>query len=504
MSVSSISSSRPRLGLTVLALGTALLSMNMMMVSVALPEFSRSLGATASQTQWIMSAYTLTFLAALLPVGALGDRAGRRRTLLAGMVLFAVGAGLAACSPNAGFLIGSRALMGVAGSVFTPMSLAIIPSLFPPERQSTAVAVWTLSGGIGAPIGPLVGGTMLGAFGWRSMFILDLVVAVIAAALCLMAIPRDRAPATESLTGFPLGRSLLVAAGFALLTWSLISAGGDHRGPLTWAVLVGGAAAVAAFVVSDLRARHRLTDLRLLAQPGFGVPALSLTLANLVMFAIMYAVPNYLETIGGTTATGTGVRLLPMILTSAIAGMLVPRLERTTARTWLVPASLAMVCIGCLATSGVTSSSGFTPLGIGLSIGGLGVGVLQTYGMSSAAAQVPEEERGAGAALLNTLRQLGSLLGTALIGSLVLGVYQSRLASTVAGPALVQAARPSVVAAWTTATELEGSAAPAMRQAVADAYTSGMRAGFVACAVLAAVLAVWCAVQSRRRVHDVG
>ena len=200
-----------------LCLGMVLLFMNTTMVNVALPALASGLGASAGQLEWIVSSYNLASLSVLLLGGALGDRFGHRRLLLGGVGLFIAGAVLAAVSMTPGLLIAARVLMGLASSVFIPMSLALIPALFGSERRAMATAIWTASGAVGAPFGPLIGGPMIDSWGWRAVFWLDIVVAILTLVLCLLFVPRGRPASVRR--PLPLPQIVISAGGFSLLTW---------------------------------------------------------------------------------------------------------------------------------------------------------------------------------------------------------------------------------------------------------------------------------------------
>ena len=476
-------------GLAALSLGMVLLFMNTTMINVALPALSAGLGASTGELEWVVSSYNLAFLVVLLPGGALGDRLGHRRLLVAGVVGFCAGACLAAVSTSVGVLIAARVVMGLAASVFTPMSLALIPQMFDDARKALATATWTAAGAVGAPLGPLIGGSMIDRWGWRAMFWLDIAVAVVVLAMCLRLVP--------------VGRP---AAGLALITWGLINAEHTWSAPATWSPIAAGALALAVFVVVELRARDRLTDLGLLAHYRFRVSSLVLMGINFVLFGLLFVTPDYLQTILGHDAAAGGLMLMPVALTAVVGAVISSGLSRVrAARELILPAAMALAAAGLWLCSTTSATSGYRPMFWGLLIAGLGLGIGQAHGIQAAMSAVPSERGGAGAALLNAIRQLGAVLGIALLGSMTGNRYGqgvADLAATLPDPA-ASAVSGSVMTAFAAAARMPDPAASTLRAAACGAYIHAMQVVLAACAVVtgmaAVVLLALAVVHPRRR-----
>lgn len=477
-------------GLAALSLGMVLLFMNTTMINVALPALSAGLGASTGELEWVVSSYNLAFLAVLLPGGALGDRLGHRRLLVAGVVGFCAGACLAAVSTSVGVLIAARVVMGLAASVFTPMSLALIPQMFDDARKALATATWTAAGAVGAPLGPLIGGSMIDRWGWRAMFWLDIAVAVVLA-MCLGLVPAGR-PATDR-RGLPVVQIIATALGLALITWGLINAEHTWSALATWGPIAAGALALAVFVVVELRARDRLTDLGLLAHHRFRVSSLVLMGINFVLFGLLFVTPDYLQTILGHDAAAGGLMLMPVALTAVIGAVISSGLSRVrAARELILPAAMALAAAGLWLCSATSAMSGYRPMFWGLLVAGLGLGIGQAYGIQAAMSAVPNERGGAGAALLNAIRQLGAVLGIALLGSLTGNRYGqgvADLAATLPDPA-ASAVSGSVTTAFATAARMPDPAASTLRVAACGAYIHAMHVVLVACAVVTGAAAV--------------
>ena len=239
-------------GVWALAGGMALLYVNTTMVNVALPDLGSSIHAGNRALQWIVSSYTLGFLAALLPGGLLGDSIGHRRLLLIGVCLFGVGAAVPLFSPTVIGLLVGRAVMGLGASVFTPMSLALIPWLVQAPYRARATAIWSAAGSLGAPLGPILGGLAIDNWGWKAMFAIDFVGALALVMVLAACIPPD--PMRPVRRAAPAPQILLSTAGFILITAGLINSPGGYM------ATTSGIAALIVCLVVDSRTQSPLAD----------------------------------------------------------------------------------------------------------------------------------------------------------------------------------------------------------------------------------------------------
>ena len=483
---------RPWWGLGALCLGMVMLFMNTTMINVALPDLSTSLGAGTSQLEWIVSSYNLAFLAVLLPGGAVGDRLGHRSTLVAGAVVFGAGALVGATSGSVGWLMTARVLMGVGASVFTPMSLALIPRMFPAEQRGLATGVWTAAGALGAPLGPLVGGMMIDAHGWRSMFTLDAVAACVVLGCCLTLVPAGSRSQRDG-RGLPWAQVVTSAAGFSLITWGLINAEHSWTRVSTWAPIVAGVGVLAIYAALDLHRLDTLTDLWLLGVRRFRTRSVELMLVNFVLFGILFVAPSYLQTVLGNSAVRGGMLLMPLAA-SAVVGSLAASslLRRPGAHAWVMPVALGLVAAGLALAARTALGDGARVLVRGLVMAGVGLGLAQSFGIATAMDAVPAEAEGSGAALLNTVRQFGSVLGIAALGSVSGTVYTRGLSSLPAGlpDQVVQAVSDTVSSAHLVASRLPAGWAVAVADQADRAYVHAMDCVLAICAVTSGVVAV--------------
>jgi EmrB/QacA subfamily drug resistance transporter len=321
-------SPRGRWILVATILGSGIAFLDATVVNVALPTIGRQLHTGLASLQWTINAYTLTLAGLLLLGGSLGDRNGRQRTFVVGVVWFAIASLLCALAPNAGVLIAARALQGVGGALLTPGSLAIIEASFHPEDRSTAIGAWSGLAGVTTAIGPFLGGWLVEAFTWRLIFLINLPLAALVVWITVRHVPESRDPAAApqlDVTG-----AALAALGLAGVTFALTEGAGlGWTSPLILATGVGGALALAAFVAVERTSRHPMLPLDIFTSRQF-------TSANLVTFVVygalggsFFLLPIQLQRVAGYSPLASGVALVPvtlvMLLLSARAGRLAQR-----------------------------------------------------------------------------------------------------------------------------------------------------------------------------------
>ena len=309
-------------------LGTGIAFLDMTVVNVALPTIGKELDATVAGLQWIVNGYTLTLASLILIGGSLGDRFGRRRVFLVGIVWFAVASLLCGLAPTEAALVAARALQGIGGALLTPGSLAIIQASFTPGDRARAVGAWSGLSGIAAAIGPFVGGWLVGAGSWRLIFLINVPLAIATVAVTRRYVPESRDP--ESVGGIDASGAVLTSVGLAGVSWALIESG--ERGA-TGATLAAGAigiAALAGFLEVERRSRHPMMPLEIWRSRQFSA-------ANLVTFLVYASISiNFfllsvnLQQVLGYSPMQAGLALLPvtaiMLALSARAGMLAERI----------------------------------------------------------------------------------------------------------------------------------------------------------------------------------
>jgi EmrB/QacA subfamily drug resistance transporter len=397
--------------------------LNVAMKTIASPK-PTGLGATQSDLEWAINSYTLVFAGLLFTAGILGDRVGRKKTLLVGMVVFGTGSLLSAMSSSSGQLITYRAVMGLGGALVMPATLAIIMNVFERHEQPKAIGVWAGTVGLAIAVGPVTGGLLLEHFWWGSVFLVNVPIVVVALVGMVWLVPDSRDPNPGRLD--PIG-VLLSVIGLVLLVYGIIKGGqlADFTAPTSAGAIVGGLAVLAAFVWYERHTSHPALDVTWFRNPRFSA---SVTIIGLVFFALMgvtFFAAFYLQSVRDYSALKAGVLLLPLAVAQMVfaprARLVVDRIGvRATAAGGLTLVGLAF--LGYLLL-GVSSPIWLLEL-IGL-VMGTGMAHVMPPVTVTIMSSLPREKAGSGSAINNTFRQVGGSLGVAVLGALLSAVYRN-------------------------------------------------------------------------------
>ncbi|MGW4327654.1 MFS transporter [Nocardia sp. NPDC004573] len=482
----------PRRWLALGALAVAMLTigLDVTVLTVALPTLAIDLNANTAALQWFSSAYTLALAAVMLPAGALGDRYGRKKFLLAALALFGVASVACAVAGSPGELIAARVVLGIAAAAMMPLSMSVLPAMFPePADRQRALTIWITSTAIGLPLGPIVGGWLLRNFWWGSVFLINVPMVVIGALAVAVLVPESRSAQRFRIDLLGVALS---AVGMLGLTYGFIRIGeqGWSDGP-AWATVAAGVLLFGAFLAWQRKAAHPLVDLALFATDGFRWGTAFSIVVNFAMFGMFFTVPQYFQAVLGVDALGSGLRLLPLIggllVGSRLVDKVLPKLGLRiviTAGFTLLAGSLAL---GALTT--VDSGYGFTA--VWLTLLGAGMGLVMPAAMGMAMGELDAERSGSGSALLQALRQAGGTIGVAVLGTVLSTRYRSELGALNREPI-----DDGVNAGVATARKLGD---PSMLHHVQVAFLGGMSAMLWACAGLCLLAAVLAATVMRAR-----
>jgi EmrB/QacA subfamily drug resistance transporter len=408
------------------ALGTFMATLDSSIVNVALPTLARTFQASVTQVEWISLAYVLTITALLLPFGRLGDALGRKRVFLAGLALFTLGSLACAFAVSVATLVAARVVQGVGASLVSANSVALITAAFPREMRGRALGMVGAVVGLGLTVGPPLGGVLLSAFGWPSIFLVNLPVGVFGVLFARVVLAPDAPAAAHAPFDFAGAASALAFLVCLTLFLSRGAAWG-WTSPPTLASGAGLVLTLLAFVVAERRAADPLVDLAFFRDSAFRVPMLTLFLSFVALFGAIFLVPFYLERTAGLTPGQVGRVLvvipLLLLLVSPVSGALSDRLG--TRRLALV--GLSVTCAGLALLSFLIGHAGERPLPTlaivgGLFVVGLGQGLFQPPNSSSAMGAVPTARLGLAGGLLATMRNLGTLFGIGLAAA----VYEGR------------------------------------------------------------------------------
>jgi EmrB/QacA subfamily drug resistance transporter len=405
-----------RLVLVTMCLALATVVSAVSSLNVALPDLARATGASPTELQWVVDAYALVFAGLLLPAGALGDRLGRKRVLLAGLVIFGGGALVATTLSAPGPLIAVRAVMGLGAALIMPTTLSVITATFPAGERDRAVGAWAGVAGGSALLGLLVAGTLLEWFSWSSVFALNVVLAAVAVAMTIRFVP---AGAPERVALDPVG-GMLSALGLGGIVWAFIE--GPTRGWGDDLVVAGfalGALLIAGFVVWELRRTTPMLDPRLFALRGFSAGSLSVFVQFFTIFGLIFVLLQFLQLVLGYSPLEAGLALAPMAAVMIALAPRVPRLVERVGVRPVGPTGLGLIAVGMLVLSTMDAGSSYWHLLVGGLILGAGMALAAPPATTAIVSSLPDAKQGVASAVNDTAREVGGALGIAVLGSVL-------------------------------------------------------------------------------------
>ena len=439
-------------------------------LNLAAPSIARDLRADQTQIAWVVDAYALTFAALLLLAGAIGDRYGRRRALLAGLVVFVVGSGIAMLAQGPGQLIAVQAVLGAGAALVMPATLSTITSTFPPERRVRAVGTWAGVAGASAMLGLLATGLLLEAWSWRSVFAFNLAMGLIALIGTVVAVPESADPDAPRLD---LVGALLSVAGLGLVVYSIIEApteGWDSA--RTLGGLGAGLVVIVGFVAWELTRRHPLLDPRLFRLRGFATGTLTITVQFFGFFGFIFLIVQYLQLVLGRSALMAALSVVPMALVMMPSARgIAPRVVARLGARPVMAGGLLLVASGFGVLSRLDADSSYLPLLCGLVLLGAGMGLAMTPATSSITDALPPAQQGVGSAVNDLARELGAALGIAVLASILQSVYRDELRLPALPPAAAEQARSSFGAASHMGDAVAGPAQLAFVEGMQTALT---------------------------------
>jgi EmrB/QacA subfamily drug resistance transporter len=484
-------------------------------LNVALPTLQRELGATQGELQWTVDAYILVFAGLLFSWGVVGDRIGRKRVLLIGLTVFALGSVLASFSHGPIELIAWRAVMGIGGAAVQPTTLAVITNVFPPGERGRAIGVWAGTAGIAVAGGPLAGGLVLQHFWWGAVFLIGVPVAVLGFVAVLAFVPESRDPSPGRLD---VPGVLLSIAALAALVYGIIR-GGSGAGWTTPGVLVplvGGVVLLGLFVWLQRRSTHPALDISLFRNPAFSAAAGALGLNFFALLGATFYLVYYLQGVRGYTPLQSGAALIPVAVGMAVMAPRSSGLAERWGAKAVCAGGFALIALSFLGVQLLDLDSPVWLLLLVLSVQGTGMGAVMAPATESIMSVVPREKAGAGAAVNNSVRQVGGALGVAILGSVLAASYSAHLGGAVdALPAAARAeASQSIVATLASIEQVQAGGDADAARAAADlvapaqeAFVSAMHVTAVftalAAVVAAVVVLIWLPGRRRHRVVSV-
>jgi len=489
---------REWIGLAVLTLPCLLYAMDLTVLNLAIPHLSADLRLSSTQLLWIVDIYGFMAAGALITMGTLGDRIGRRRLLLIGAAAFGVTSLLAAWSTSAAMLIAARALLGLAGATVAPSTLSLIRNMFDDPRQRTvAISVWITSFSVGGAIGPLLGGILLEWFWWGSVFLLAVPVMALLLVLGPLLLPEFRDPQAGRLD--LVSAALSVAAVLAVI-YGLKQLTRDGFGWPPAVSIVAGLAAGIVFVRRQHRLADPLLDLRLFRSAAFTAALTTNLLSFFVGFGTLLFIAQYLQLVLGLSPLAAGLWMLPASAGFVLGSMLTPVLARRARPAFVMAAGLALAAVGLGLFTQLHGGAGLGILVTGSVVFSLALAPVDTLAADLVVGAAPPERAGAASALSETGAEFGGALGIAILGVIGTRIYRGQLTGALlAGlpPRIAAAARDTLGGAVAAAGRLPGQPGQVLVGAARQAFTQGMRVAFAITAVAVLGAAVLAAIQLR-------
>lgn len=498
--------------LSVLVVGLLVVVLDNTILNVALKTIQVDLGATQNQLVWAINAYSLAFAALLFTWGVLGDRFGRKRILMIGLLLFGVASALCAFADSPGELIAYRALMGVGGASVMPVSLSIVTVIFRPQERGRAIGIWSAAVGGAVAIGPVLGGLLLEhpnwfswltGNDWGSVFFINVPIVIVGLIGIAMLVPETKNPRPGQLD--PVGLVLSVVGLFTVVYGIQNASEVGWGAPSTWGFIVLGLAVLVGFVLYERRCSHPSIDLSLFRIRSFTVPLTGVTLAFAAMQGSLLFLTFYYQIVRGWSPLQAGLLVLPFAVGQLLGAPRSAKMVKRFGARVVIPVGLGFAVVGMVFFSLVTPD---TPVWMLIVLGvvfGFGLGNTIAPSTTRMTLATPPERSGSGSAVQNTVRQVGAVFGVAILSSIVTTVYSNNITPLLEGkglpPEAFTAASESIGGANEVADRVAASgqvpaqAVEQLRQAAVDSFLPALHTatacavGLLALALL--IVAIW-------------
>jgi EmrB/QacA subfamily drug resistance transporter len=463
--------------LTVLCLSSLVLVVDSMALTVALPQMTEDLGASAQDIQWILDSYILVFAGLLLTSGSLGDRFGRRKVMIIGLLLFGVASLVATFCATPGQMIAVRVAMGLGGALIMPSTLSILITVFDDTERGKAMAAWGSVSMLGLVGSPVLGGVLIAHFSWHSIFLINVPVVALAIAAALTLMPESKGPWQKP---DPLG-AVLSATGMTALIWWIIEipqhGAFSGRSAISLAVAV---IALGGFVVWENVTPAPMVPLVLFKHRNFSGGSLSLALVQIGNGGLLLVLTQYLQFVLGYSPVKAGLAFVPLAVAALVGNAAGATLAAKIGNRVLVLAGMLVMASSFALLTTVSADTDFAVPAVALGLLGLGAGLAMPAAVGALMGTIPAEKAGVGSALNDTIQQAGAALGIAILGSLLSSGFAREMPADAP-----EQAKQSIAGALAAA---QGDAG--LIHAAREAFTTSMSTTFTVSAigVLAAAL----------------
>jgi MFS transporter, DHA2 family, multidrug resistance protein len=443
-------------------------------LSVALPTLAKSLRASEPDLQWFSSGYFLVLAAAMLPAGLLGDRYGHKKVFLFSLGLFGVGSAACAFSTSVAEFMAARVLLGLAGAGVIVMAISSLTVLFTRQERPKAVGILAAGNFLAMPIGPILGGWILTNYWWGWVFLINVPVVLIGLVAAAVLLPEFRAPQRP---GWDLAGVGTSALGLVAATYGLIRAGEDGwSNPGALLMIFLGVAVLVGFLVWERRLTRRpggqpLLDMTLFSSASFTWGAIFAAMSFLALIGVLFTMPQYFQGVLGTTAMGSGLRLLPLIGGVLIGAVPAARLTRFVGAKVVVAGGFGLLAGGLSLGAATSMDSGGVFVATWMMVVGAGMGLALATSTSAALVELSPDRSGVGSGVLEAVDEIGGPLGIAILGSVVSAGYIANLNLSGLSGRAASAVRQSVFGGVEVAHQLQSSL---LLTSVRTAFVHGM------------------------------
>jgi MFS transporter, DHA2 family, methylenomycin A resistance protein len=410
--------SSKRLTLTAMSLGYGVVQLDVTIVNVAINSIGQSFGGGVAALQWVVTAYTTAFAALILMAGALGDRIGAKRVFAAGFVIFTAASLACALAPSIGALIAARAIQGLGAAVLVPSSLALLNHGYPDEgERAWAVAIWAAGASVALTAGPLIGGALIAVAGWRSIFLVNVPLGL--AAIWLTLRYTTETPALREKHLDALGQVTGIVA-LGCLAGAIIEGGklGWTNGFVLATFLVA-AISIVGFIWIERRTKQPMLPLSLFQNRGFSSTSAVGLMVNIAFYGLIFVFSLYFQQASHLSPLWTGLAFVPMVGAVLPANLVAPRISRIIGPAIAVGVGSAAMAVACLALLRTGQGTAYVDLILQFIVLGAGLGLLVPPLTSMLLGSVDKSRSGIASGVLNSMRQIGSVLGVALFGSMI-------------------------------------------------------------------------------------
>jgi EmrB/QacA subfamily drug resistance transporter len=417
MSVTSPAKPRASLGwvLVITAAAGLIVALDQLVVATALKTIRDDLGASMASLEWTVNAFSLSFAALMVPAAELGDRIGRKRVYLIGLVLFALASAACAVAPDVGLLITARVVQGAGGALISPAALALLTAATPPQKRGSVMGIYAAVMGLAVVGGPLVGGAVAQGIAWQWIFWINLpIIAVVLPFAAAKLTETKGNPGRPDLLGV-----VLVAASMFGIVWGLVRSGtAGWSGGEVLATLIGGGLLLAVFVAWELRAKAPMLPMRLFKIPAFAAGNISTLLLTASLFSTVFFLAQYLQIGLGYSPLGAGVRFLPWTVPLFFIAPVAGRLQDRIGPRWLISAGLTLQGAG-LVWLAVTAHrhDSYASSVAALVLAGIGTSMAMPAQQSAVMSSAPVSSMSKAAGTFSTVRQVGGALGIAILAA---------------------------------------------------------------------------------------